>query len=361
MNNKNEASKFNFMKKKGLIITASLLVCVTIICLVIFFIGKKSNKAVYELPSSEVKKNEKIINLPIFRYEEDIFKMDKNNLAEELKALDKRYPEFFIQTEFLNNPEAIQRFSDYLNDPVILDIYNCVMKQFPNLETFKKDFYAALARYYTLYPSDTLSGIITTVPGIDFETPSIFLYDNYLIINLDLYLGATDVHYKQIGIPKYISKRMDKKYMTIDCFNKALVYKHLPEKEPVTLLDNIINEGKKLYFTEVMNPNALKADIIGYDEKEMKWAEENYGKVWAYIIENNHLFSKEEEIIRRYAKEAPFTKPFENASPGRMGNYIGWLIINNYMNNSKNITIDELMKNTDSQYILQQSLFKPKK
>lgn len=348
------------MKRKIISIIISILIISTIIALVFIF-RPKTEVTTIKVPAKEVKQKQKELNVNILRYEQDVFHIDKTNAQEELNQLAKKYP-FFIPIEQIQNPQAVQAFLAYLNDPIIQEINQNVAEKFPSLDTFTQQFVKAYSRYMVLFPKDTLiPTIITSVPGIDTQWPSVFLYENYLHIHLDLYLGANNKFYKQSGIPLYISERMDKKYLLVDCFKKAIVYKQLPENTLVTLLDHIIYEGKKLYFTQTMLPDEKAEIIMGYNSTKYQWAEDNYGKVWGYIVENNQLFSKNETIIRQYIGEAPFTNPFGNNAPGRLGQYLGWKIINAYMKNNPDITLDYMMQNIDAQDILNKSQFKPTK
>ena len=45
-------------------------------------------------------------------------------------------------------------------------------------------------------------------------------------------------------------------------------------------------------------------------------------------------------------------------SPGRLGYWVGFQIVNQYMNN-KSVSLQELMKNTNSQEILLKSKYNP--
>lgn len=346
------------MKKKYLIILIS---CIIVIGVgITLLLTNKKEETTIEIPSKEVKTKEQEIDLKILRYEEDVFNIDKNNVEKELLRLSKIYP-FFIPAEQIQNPEAVRAFVGYLNDPIIQEIYKEVKTTFPDLDLFKQQFTQAYSRYLVLFPNDSVPTVITSVPGIQIQAPSVFQVDNHLHIHLDLYLGADNNLYKQCGFPLYISERMDKKFLLVDCFKKAIVYKHLPEKTLITLLDNIIYEGKKLYFTQVMLPDEPVENIIGYNAEKFQWAEQNYGKVWAYIVENNLLYSKEENVLRQYIEEAPFTNPFGNQSPGRFGQFLGWKIISAYMKNNPDITLEDLLKNADSHAILNNSKFKPTK
>jgi len=46
-------------------------------------------------------------------------------------------------------------------------------------------------------------------------------------------------------------------------------------------------------------------------------------------------------------------------SPGRISYWMGWNIVEAYMNKNKNTTIEQLMENTNPQEVLRQSGYKP--
>ena len=57
--------------------------------------------------------------------------------------------------------------------------------------------------------------------------------------------------------------------------------------------------------------------------------------------------------------DAPFTAGFAAESPGRLGAFIGWQIVREYMKESDGSTLKQLMENTNSQQILKVSKYKP--
>lgn len=299
------------------------------------------------------------IHIDIRRYEKDLFNLDLDNLPKEIERISARYPDELIQKGIWNDPQMMARLKAYLEDPVIRDIYDEVMKVYPDLDELTVELEDALTYYRYYYPDAEIPAFYTLVPGIDFTSPTVFGVDSNIFINLDMYLGPDYKYYSQYGIPKYISARYDGKYIAIDCFKKALVYKYLPQDTKFTLLENMIYEGKKLYFTELMFPKRNEEDIIGYPRDKFDWAVKHQYDIWNYLVGKNELFSKAEKELTAYIREAPFTKVFGNTSPGRLGIFIGWKIVQSYMENNPDITLQELMGNTDARMILNQSQYKP--
>ena len=334
---------------------------VSIILSLLIFKGKEENQRKYKVRSTQLAPIKEKVKTHIHRYEVDLFSLDTQNLVQGIEKLSYLYPDNLIQDGIWKDTIIITQLKAYLQDPVILEIYHDVMKVYPDLDDITTELDHALVHYLYYYPDAEVPNFYTIVPGIDFEMPTVYAFDNDLFINLDMYLGSKYKLYDQYGIPKFISERFDKKYIGIDCFKKAIVYKHLPNETRITLLDYMLYEGKKLYFTELMFPQKPNQDIIGYNQAKYEWAEKHQGDVWNYIIGKDKLFSKSDAEITAYINETPFTKPFSNESPGRMGVFIGWKIIQTFMEKNSEVSLDEMMRMTDSQYILNKSGYKPMK
>ena len=57
--------------------------------------------------------------------------------------------------------------------------------------------------------------------------------------------------------------------------------------------------------------------------------------------------------------DGPFTAEITQDSPGRLGLWVGWRIVESYMRNNKGVTLHELINENDAQKILEQSFYKP--
>jgi hypothetical protein len=350
------------MKRKIWIALWAVVVMVAVV-LIVFIVKNRpieeENNRKYEVKKSELSEVRKRVHLSIKRYEKALFELNRDSLASGIERLSHSYPTLLIAENVWQNPEMLAQLRAYLDDKVIAEIYQAAIQKYPDLNFLHDELTEAFGYYLHYFPEAPLPAIFTMVPGLDFEMPSVFGFDNNLFIQLDQYLGADFKMYAQSGMPKYIIARCDKKYIAIDCFKKSLVYNYLPEETRLTLLESMLYEGKKLYFTELMFPSRQAADIIGYNEAQMAWAEANQGNVWRYIIEKNLLFNKDDKTSRDFCEEAPFTKPFNKESPGRMGAFIGWQIVRKYMENQPEIALPALMKSVQYQEMLTKSKYKP--
>ena len=336
--------------------------CIILVISVLFTGCKKKDKPVDVTKPKlteeqvEVSKN---VEINILRYEQDLFNIDQGNMKAAFAALYGKYPENLIAKNAWNNNEMLLSIKDFLNDPVIKEIYQDTETMYADMSWFKKEITPAFTLYLTHFPNERIPDFCTLVSGIDFQMPQVFGYENTIFICLDMYLGKDNKHYGQAGMPKFISARCEKKYMVTDCFSKALVYRHLPDRTLVTLLDNMVDAGKKMLFTQTMFPTTSAQDILGYSKEQYKWATSHESAIWHYLVEKNLVFDNTDNVIRRMMDETPFTRDFGNDSPGRLGVFIGFQIVQSYMKTHPGTTLKDLMAMNDSQKLLKESGYNP--
>jgi len=127
-------------------------------------------------------------------------------------------------------------------------------------------------------------------------------------------------------------------------------------------LDIMVSEGKKHYLIDQYLPEYSQSDIMGYSTEDWAWLESNEAQIWKYFIENRLLYSTDTNLYSRFIENAPFSKFYidiDKDSPGRVGVWLGWQIVNSYMRNN-NVTLPLLMQK-NAEDIFKNSKYKPKK
>ncbi len=115
-----------------------------------------------------------------------------------------------------------------------------------------------------------------------------------------------------------------------------------------------------MYCIDKMLPESTMGDKFRFSKAQMDWTEENEADIWQYIVHEDLLFSKNEQQFRTFINYAPFAKGIPPEAPGRVGYYIGYRMVSEYMKNNE-IDIEDLMYLTDSREFLKQSKYKPTK
>lgn len=290
----------------------------------------------------------------IRRYEVALFNIDSTRFEKGIEAI---YPDFkvFLGSQ-LPDENGMQQLKDFVNDQQIRETFDFTMKKYPDLQSLDKELDDAFREFRNEFPGEITPVVYTYISGFDIRMP-IKYADSALIIALDLYLGSDFTTYMELGYPVYIIDRLSSEYILSDCF-KEICWAKLPQVNTNVLLDAMIEQGKIIYFAEVMLPDEKDEHLIKYSPEQLKWVIENEQNLWSFIIENQLLYSTDSEAITMFMTDGPFTSGFSDESPSRTGHWLGWQIVRNYMDKN-NVTLKELLEDTDSQKILQESGYKP--
>lgn len=299
----------------------------------------------------------------IIRFEQELKKWGTHPGWEELTALRDEHPNFtdlftdlIIRIGMLDNEEAVNGMHVFLNDTMIQSVYRLTEKQFEDFRKIEDDLVKAFKHYRYYYPKKPLPDIYTCISGFN---ESAFVAEGFIGISLDKYLGSQTAYYTMLGIPRYKQRKMVPEMIPADVVYVWAMGEFNPGNKTVTVLDHIIHEGKLLYFMEAMMPEAPDSIITGFTAAQVEWCRNNEPQMWTFLIEKELLYSTKQMDIVRYINDGPQTSGFPQESPGRTGAWIGWQIIRKYMKRNPEVTLNQLMENTNYQEILNSSAYLP--
>ena len=289
------------------------------------------------------------VNISIERFD----KLFANASPSDLPKLKRDYP--FMFSEKYDDSIWIKR----MNDTLQRELFKEVDKQFSNFEDINDDIYTLYQHLKYFFPEIGTPRIITTTSDVDYRN-KVIVTDTIVIISLDTYLGSDHIFYE--GIQKYLRQNFTRDQIVVD-LAEAYAKKYVFQPEKKTLLDEMIYNGKLLYFKDKMIPNKTDAQKIGYTQDQLDWAKANESYIWRYFVERELLYSTDSDLPSRFINPAPFSKFYlveiDNESPGKIGQYMGWQIVRAYMENNDVILKQLLTASTED--IFNNSKFKPRK
>ncbi len=296
------------------------------------------------------------VNINIERLDKKLYKIPTKDDLAKLLSENKMFADAFLNISQYPDPGIlIDRYYKLLNDPNIDSLFMEVDHTFGEMEDIRKQFEEAFrfVKYY--YPEAKVPQIKTVVTGI---ANDLYLSDTLIVIGLDYYLGP-DSKYPPMGIPGYILKRYQKEYMVPQIM---LMYSNLFNKTDYndkTALADMIYYGKAFYMAKNLLPCTADSLFTGYTAFETEDIDEHEPVIWAGLLENEALFETDHIIKDRLLRERPKTYEIGENCPGRIGRWIGWRIVQKYMERHPEVTLPQLMKMTDAQRIFQESKYKP--
>lgn len=305
------------------------------------------------------------VNLPVERFEQDFFRIDTNDIGGSLATLRNAYPRFyptFMQHILQLNP------IDPESQPILQQIVSSyrslndsLAPKYKNFDPIRNDIAQGFRFVKHYYPQYQVPKLITFVGTLD--APGVVLTTDYLAIGLQQFAGKNFGGYQlpevQQMYPYYISRRFDKEYIAANAL-KAVVDDIYPDQAVgKPLVEQMVEKGKQWYLLDHFLPEAPDSVKTGYTGRQLKWLDDNEGNAWGYIVKNENLYSIDPPVIQTYIGEAPFTQGMPEASPGNIGQWFGWRIVQAFAQKNKELTLQQVLE-TAPRAIFEGSKYKPK-
>lgn len=310
-------------------------------------------------------------SLAVERFERDLFGLDTNQVATELANLAQVYPDFLdiftanvLDIGAVDDPTPAQL--DFLRGmiqfPALRRLYDTVQVVYPDLEEVRAELEQALRYYQYYFPDQPVPQRLVTY--ISEYTYAAFVYgDNDLAVGLDMFLGA-DYPYQRFNpgnayFSNYLTRTYNRDHLPAKVM-RILVDDLLPPGRGERLLDMMAHNGKRLYLLDKLMPELADTVLFEVTPEQMTWLEENELNLWSYLLTEDLLYSSEYQDIRKLVEPSPSGQPILPVeSPGGAANYIGWRIIDAFMERHPELPLRELLLYTDAQEILDDSRYKP--
>ncbi len=324
-----------------------------VLLMIVSFLPSCNRKSPFEVNISSVKAEP----VSIKRYEQVLFTIDPKNLRVEIDPFITDF-EIFLGQE-INTLQGQQQLVDYVSNPFNRDLFNDVNVVWQNVSELEKQL-AQLFRYLRYhFPEIQNPQVYTYVSGVDFEFP-VYFEDGILVIALDMFLGRGNINYDKAGLPAFKRTRFVPEAVVTEvarAIGRHFLYN--TGNRPENLLDFMVNEGKLLYFIDAMLPSVSDSLKMYYTTHQLQWAQNNEGHAWAFLLNNEMLYSADRQLIQKLTGDAPFTSLFSTVSAPRMGTYNGWQIVRGYMTRNRGVSLQELLNIKDSREILSGSRYRP--
>lgn len=313
-----------------------------------------------EVPAEE---EEKLIELNFKRLDQDLFKINNNNVNSQIDSLRKKYGNFFdlylyaiAKISIPTDPLLDQKILYYVNDGDIKIIHEDINKQYGDLTDLKEQLQHGFTRYKHFFPKKSIPTIVTYLSGFNLANATT---EGELGIGLDMYLGRNYGYYNNLQFPEYKTVSATKDYVATDALFNWCVTEFVDSSTNV--LGYMLHQGKMLFLLDALYPETPDSIKLRYTNKQFQWCNQNESTIWATMVDQEALYSTSTKEINRYCDEHPFTPGYPRESPGRLGNWIGWQIVKAYMAKHADLSIEDLFKLKDPQKFLSESGYRPQK
>ena len=318
------------------------------------------------------------ISLQTWRFDKDLYAIDTNHIADGLKKLLVKYPDFL--NYYLDTIREYGIHGNY-NDTVkgiredlkidltfkdFKDLEDTIFRYYPDSRETDATLTTAFRFMKYYFPDYAVPRIIYLNMGLS-KWPTFPVDTTTYCIGLDMFLGDQFPHYRSVGIPAYMNAHLRKSYMPVSLFSTIYRTMHPFMSDDQTLLELMIQRGKEQYFLHKILPHTPDSVLFGFTELQLKWCSENEAFIYNFFIHQNLLFNKEGRNTIPYVNDGPFAKDMEaptdtiKTTPGNIGTWLGYRIVSAYMSKHPETTLPMLLQSRmDAAKLLEEAKYRPK-
>lgn len=314
------------------------------------------------------------VDFEINAFEDDMLDLAQNFSDEKRLAVLEKYPVFFeVFNEQIigigNSSDSLYRkkLTNYMNDEYVKVMYELTVPVRAQRSDLQKKLHSAFQYYRYYFPENSLPQVCTFIGSIgrSISTATVDTATEVVGIGADRYLGADNDIYKELGIENFTRKNMYPEKIPSDVM-RAMAESYFPPQfgdsffEEDHLLAHMIGNGRYMFFVKSMLPMEHDTIIWGYSKKQLEFCEQSEREFWKYFVGNNQLlFSSDRMDIKRFTGDGPFTHAFTRESPARIGQWVGFRIVESFMKNNPDVTMHDLFAITSAQEIMQRARYNP--
>lgn len=304
------------------------------------------------------------VQIDIVRFDSALLALQSETVQQDVRQLYQDYPAFmpvFVE-DILGIPSSdtsylCQQIPAFLSDTVYGFAATNEREQalFADIEDIRIPLEEAFRRIDYLYPGTVIPSIYLFISG--FNSSILFVEDD-IAVGADMYLGSDYEFYNRV-VYDYQKFTMRK-----ECIPADVVSAYLFRRFPYTgtksrLLDNMIYRGKIMYVLAQLFPTLTKAEVMGYTEEQWHWCKYYERDIWNLMMDKKDLFKTETLVLSSYLNDGPFTSEISQSAPSRLGTWVGWQIVDSYMEHNDTITLQSLIAEPDAEKILEYSHYRP--
>lgn len=236
-------------------------------------------------------------------------------------------------------PDFYDGLRAFVADSVVSKIYEDTQREYADMSGIEAELAMMSARYRKLFPNGRKYIFQSHISA--FKMPIVTM-DSLISVSIDCYMGADyplyRERYHEYELPAHARECLLPDVGEVMLRNAMLTTQN-------SLLEYMIYEGIVAHLLCALLDDDSVTTALRYTAEQEAWCVANEKKIWSTIVERGDLFTYDKVVIGKYINPAPFTSTINQDSPARVGRWVGWRIVQQYMER-QGLTAEELVADT---------------
>lgn len=304
-------------------------------------------------------------HIRIERLDQDLFRAANDSAGNFSLGLYAKYGEFYklyvervLQAAAFNDPRLPMALIRFTHDPDWSKVQQQADSVLGNMAAQEAGFNEAFGRLKAYFPDSLVPRIIAYNSGFNY---GVLPTDSVLGFGVEWFVGKNSavVNYLSPDVfPQYRKDRMRPEMLVPSAVKAWLQVHYTRDARGQDLLTNLVVIGKVMALLDALLPETDASLKFAFTPAQLKWCQDNEFNIWREVVGKELLYSKDPKVIDRFLDDGPFTPGFPRESPGHIGEWIGYRMVESYLREHPKATFAELFAMNDPQAILKS--YKPR-
>ncbi|GAA4846378.1 hypothetical protein [Algivirga pacifica] len=303
------------------------------------------------------------VEVKVRRMEQEVMALKSKEEIAQFLSENPRVDSLYFLQAFQHRPitreqeiEMIWRFiNNEHTEKLLEESYKDLEDMTPIVKELEEGF--KLMKYY--FPDFKEPELYTMISGFGMSGFGGDFVDgrDFVVLGIDYF--SDSVSYQPPHLPLYMYKRYQPSYISaalLTLLSREYINYNLKDR---TLVNEMLAYGKAHEIRRRTLPHVADTTLWGWSAEELEGAYANEQLIWSYFIENELLFDTKAITSKKFCGEAPTVPEISPECPGRIGRWLGWRIIQQYMEKYPEKSLQEVLEIDDAKELLYQSGYRP--
>lgn len=256
-----------------------------------------------------------------------------------------------------------EAFKNYLEIEATQNISRLIDSTYPDLDWIKSQWELNMAYFHHYFPEQEVHELYVMQTNLGIAN---FLFENAegvdaVGVSLGFFLGSAFPYLKLARekpvFSAYNSRTFNKDHLISKSVN-AIVDNMVGPPLEGNMLNAMIREGKRLYILEKVCAEVHDSAVFELSLDGLEWCRNNEWEMWNFFIEKEMLYTTDVKEYAKYLRPAPNSPGMPSSAPGKTGAYVGFRIVEAFMDHHPAITLSE-MAVMSAEEIYREARYKP--
>ena len=263
------------------------------------------------------------------------------------------YSEVILRLGPFNDPNTALKLRGFLNDPFVLETLAAIDTTSGSIDRINEvsiELENGFKCFHHFMPNEPVPDVILMNSGFQW---AVYPRMDYVAIGLDLFLGHEHYITERLApdvFPQYQKLRMHPDLITANSLKGWMQVNFLDRGyNGQMLIEDILYHGKVLWLADKCLPDFHDHLLMEWTPHDLAWALANEENIWLELQPQEVLFETNRTIYNRWLNEGPFTRAgaIPQTSPDRLGVWMGWQMVEDYMESNSDISIEGMFDEQD--------------